>query len=253
SLDPWLFYNDGNANPALSITPPGPWTTLEMRIRQLDGNPGDPGVASMPFAAGGTLFQVNPWTGAVILTATGATPEADNWLVVTYDISALGAVNLDGFRLDPLGDNDTINFEVDYIRFNAEGSPYTTWAGLYNLSGADALDTADPDLDTYNNLYEYGFGGDPTNAADWGFSTGGAVEDGGTSYLEYMYARRHGFKQGVDYSIKLTDDLIIGSWTHIGTTAEVGSFEFNAAYEVVTNRVETVDAQKFMTVEVTGD
>jgi len=248
-LNPQLHYNFSQGA-SLAITPSGPWTTLEMRIRTLDGNPGDPGVSSTNYLADGTFFWVGG-LGEILLIETDL--QSDNWQLMTYDISGLGSSDFVIFQLEPVGNNTNINFEIDYIRLNEQLNPYDTWADSYSLSGADALDTADPDEDTYNNLYEYGFGGDPTNAADSGYSTGGAAAEGGTNYLEYIYARRHGFKQGVDYSIKLKDDLVFGSWINIGAMAEVGSFEFNAAYEVVTNRIETVDSQKFITVEVTGE
>ena len=253
-IDPMVFYNDEFSNPALAITPPGPWTSVELRIRTIGGNPSTTGVTSIPFVASGTLLQINPWTGATVLDPAVVTPEADNWLVVTYDLSYLGMDNLDGFRLDPVGNNEAINFEVDYIRAYSEGTSYDAWSQVvYGLEGTNALTTADADGDTYNNLYEYAFGGDPTNPAEHGFVESGSVVAGGTSYFEYNYARRTGFNTGLEYALEQRGNLTFDPWVNIGDTAEVGTMQITDDYEVVTNRIETVDSLEFLRAEVIGE
>jgi len=255
--DPQVFYNDTFANPALAITPPGPWATLDLRLRQLGGNPGTPGVTSTPFSVSGTLVQINPWTGSTILEPDhiiAVTNEADNWLLLTYDISFLERANLDGLRLDPVGNDETKNFEVDYVRVYSQGTSYDAWSQVvYELTGNDALELEDPDGDTYNNLYEYAFGGDPTNPAEYGFVESGTINDGGIDYFEYVHARRTSFNTGLEYDLQLKDDLVLGSWLGIGDAAVVGTEQVSDDYEAVTNRIEIVDAQKFITVEVTGE
>jgi len=254
-LDPWLFYNDGNANAALRLTPPAPWTTVEIRIRHLDGNPGDLGVASTNFA-GGTRFQINPWSaGNAIITPTVALGP-DNWQVMTYDISALGLGDLDALRFDPLENDDTINFEIDWIRAYTQGSKYDAWSQvLYLLEGTNALTTSDYDEDGVNNLYEFAFGGNPTNPADVGFVESSIVNDGGTSYVEYNYARRTDSNTGLTYTFEQRDDLGVATpWVDLAGAAEVGTQAVGDDHEVVTNRVDTTsDTELFHRVEVSID
>ena len=253
--DPQLLYNAGAAG-ALAISPSGPWVGIEIRIRHLDGNPGDPGVASLPWAAG-HLVYINPGLPGSKILGDGdilsVTNEADNWLTAVYDISSLGSLDFITLRLDPLSGTDN-NFEVDYIRIYSEGSNYDAWSQVvYELAGNDALMEADPDLDTYNNLYEYAFGGDPTNPAEYGFVESGTVNDGGIDYFEYVHARRTGFNTGLAYDLQLKDDLVTGSWISIGDTAVVGAEQVSDDYEAVTNRIEAVDSKKFLNLEVTGE
>ena len=46
---------------------------------------------------------------------------------------------------------------------------YADWIFGFGLNGTNLASTANPDADLANNLYEYGFGGDPTNPADIGY------------------------------------------------------------------------------------
>ncbi|MCF7817887.1 MAG: hypothetical protein K9M54_08400, partial [Kiritimatiellales bacterium] len=65
-------------------------------------------------------------------------------------------------------------------------SGYTTWAGGWGVSLGAATD--DYDNDGLLNIYEYGLGGDPTNAASQGHSPGFRIENlGGTNYFGYVY------------------------------------------------------------------
>ena len=230
--DSQLFWNG-------SITPLGVWETMELRMRQLSDNPGALGVIALDPCDTNQLVVIANATGLhyygmLVSKVLSSTQESNGWTTVVLDLSDIGTDPLSSIRLDTVGDTNR-NFEVDYIRVNSGGTPYLTWTSSYGLSGSNALEVSDPDGDAYTNLYEYAFGGNPTNSLDFGYISSELVEDGGTNYLEYVYARRHGFNQGVNYSIQLTDDLT-GSWTNSGETVEVGSFEYNNAYEIVTNR-----------------
>jgi len=89
------------------------WTTVEMRVRHLDsgGNP-------IPFTSAGTVMVLNgvvfqgvpPW--AIFPEGSG------EWVVCKIDISQFGNGNLNGLRMDPVGNDASKNFEVDYIRLN---------------------------------------------------------------------------------------------------------------------------------------
>lgn len=250
--DPRLSYNNGS-DAALAISPGGSWKTIEIRFRQLDKNPGDAGVASVPFNAAGTLVYINPGlaSGKNLGGIVATTNEADNWVVSEMDISYLGANNLTRFWLDPVGTDETKNFEVDYVRLYAEGGRYDAWTSSYGLSDPDALPEEDPDNDSYDNLYEYAFGGNPTNAAVHGADPVSAtVEDGGTTWFEYVHARRSEFNNGLNYALELKDDLQIGSWTNIGDSAVVGVWEYSDDYDVVTNRIAVDSGKKFLQLKV---
>jgi hypothetical protein len=249
--DPQLLYNAGKSG-ALTLTPEGPWETMEIRIRQLDKNPGDAGVASQAWSNIGTLVFVNPGSpnsanlGAINVT----TSEADNWIISTIDISYLGANDFINLRLDPVGNDDPKNFEIDYIRLYSEGGVYDAWVFSFGLVDPDALPAEDPDSDTYDNLFEFSFGGNPTNPAVHGIEPLiTIVEDGGTNWFEYVYARRSDFNSGLEYSLELNDDLVT-AWTNIGDAAVVGVGEYSDDYDAVTNRIATDASETFLRVNV---
>jgi len=252
--DSMLFYNEF-ANPTLNITPPGAWSTWEVRMRQLTGNPGDLGTVPLdPFDPSQVTFVAN--NNIVINLGTEVisfTPETNGWITAVFDISRVGFVDLTSLRIDPLADID-LNFEIDYTRVFSQGSKYDAWSQVvYGLEGTNALTTADADGDTFNNLYEFSFGGDPTNAADVGFVESSIVDDGGTSYVEYNYVRRTDANNGLEYTFEQRDDLTAG-WVDLAGAAEVGTQKVGDDHEVVTNRIDTVaDDTLFHRVKVSGE
>ena len=255
-LDPQCFYNEGGAT-NLFIAPPGPWETMTIRMRQLDGNPSDGGTAPAVFDINQVTILVNAEVLNLGTDIISSTNEANEWVEAVLDISVIGSANLESIRIDPVA-TDSQNFEIDYIQVSAQSwvrKPYDVWAEeLYGLEGSDTFSGADPDEDTYNNLYEYAFGGDPTDDANIGFiQRGEAVVDGETNYFEHLYARRTDADSGLEYAFVQNGDLVYGSWT-TNTTAEVGAGPSGIAnYEIVTNRVETVNPADFFRVEVTGE
>ena len=248
--DPMAVWN----GPAIAA--PGAWTTWEVRFRQLSGNPSDPTTEPVqPLDTLQVTFVAN--NSVVINLATEVisyVPDAasNGWVTAVFDISRVGTADLIALRIDPIS-NIEFNFEIDYTKVFSQGSKYDAWSQVvYGLAGGDALTTADVDGDSFNNLLEFAFGGDPTNAAITGVLDHAIVDDGGTSYFEYVYGRRTDSNNGVEYALEQKGDLVTDSWVDLGDTAEVGTLKVGDDHEVVTNRVETVE-KSFFQVEVTGE
>ncbi len=127
---------------------------------------------------------------------------------------------------------------------------YDAWLLEYDL-GDESGKTDNPDGDAYNNLYEYGLGGNPTNAAIIGYQTPLAYQvlhDGGTNWFEYVYARRMAATNELVYSLEMTDNLVVSNWTEAayielpttgtipeGSDPAIGP---DSEFETVTNRVD---------------
>jgi hypothetical protein len=114
-----------------------------------------------------------------------------------------------------------------------EEGGYAGWTGDFNLSGTNALMTTDVDSSGYNNLYEYAFGGNPTNIDDNGTLPTHSLDG---SDIEYIYLRRN--DTNLAYSVVVGTNLVTGSWSTNGVL-EVGSATFDADFDSVTNHVPT--------------
>jgi hypothetical protein len=134
----------------------------------------------------------------------------------------------------------------------AENS-YAQWAIDNSLIGDDALSSADPDVDGMDNLLEYALGGNPsTNDAAAKLPVFGIQNVGGTNWFGYVYTRRlDAAARGLDYGVIVNDsDLVLGSWTNIGTSAEFSAGPIDADFESVTNVLSTTESKKFVSLEV---
>ncbi|MDF7823560.1 hypothetical protein P4B35_06005 [Pontiellaceae bacterium B12227] len=132
---------------------------------------------------------------------------------------------------------------------------YDAWLLDYDL-GAESGKTDNPDGDAYNNLYEYAFGGNPTNAADIGYMNPlgySLLEDGSTYWFEYVYARRIAATNELVYSLEMATDLVASNWAARAYTElpEAGVVEDDADFETVTNRIDTTGQNvEFIRVDV---
>ena len=135
-----------------------------------------------------------------------------------------------------------------FDNFSLQGPPgatgYAGWAAGWGIDiGAE---TADPDGDGLLNIYEYGQGGDPTNAANQGTSPEfGIVNVGGTNWFGYLYPQLADPDSGLSYFLETSTDLAIGTWVNAGYTV-AGTNVTGGELDFVTNVTDTVDSQKFI-------
>ncbi len=130
---------------------------------------------------------------------------------------------------------------------------YAGWVGGFGLSGSPDADwDNDYDNDGQVNFYEYAFGGNPADDTSKGHvPTGMMVEDGGTEYFEYVYARRIGTETELDYTALFGTSLGIQNWDAADVVELPTTGMIDAEYESVTNRVDmTGKPVGFMKVDV---
>ena len=121
---------------------------------------------------------------------------------------------------------------------------YDAWIGGYGVS--DPAMDADPDGDQYDNLFEYGVGGNPDDAGVNGnIPETSTVEETGTNWFYYVhYERTDKDDVGLSYALEAGSDLVNTNWGSV-TIEPVGNGAGPAGYNVFTNRVstETLGAQ----------
>lgn len=133
-------------------------------------------------------------------------------------------------------------------------SKYMSWVQDYPGVGAEDGLMDDPDGDLLDNLGEYAFNGNPDNDADRGnFPIESVVDDGGTSYLQYVhYEWSDKLTRGLEYVLEVnTEGLSFGSWSQTGIEF-MGSapVEGLTGFSAVTNRIEADGANKFLRLQI---
>jgi hypothetical protein len=126
---------------------------------------------------------------------------------------------------------------------------YDAWVATYPALGGDTAMTNNPDGDSLDNLAEYAFGGDPTDANDQGYAPKKSiVTDGGSNFVQYVYAKYSDeTARGLTYYLELNDDLVYGTWTNSGYTKEgTGVDGFGAGFDAVTNKIPADLAEKYI-------
>lgn len=107
---------------------------------------------------------------------------------VSLGVNPLLHASWTGFNLRGGTTATTIDnvYVTDYVI--PDFTNYDEWTHYYNLTGTNALYTANPDGDALNNLYEWGLGGDPTNELNQGIApTHSIALDDGTYWFVYVY------------------------------------------------------------------
>ncbi len=195
-------------------------------------------------------YVISSWLGDAGINATNVS--ATGWTTYTSRIRArdIPALAIGGRMYVRLYHNlaNTTGYytSVDFLRI--ESSPALTdfdiWAEQFPLSeGPDG----DDDDDGLSNLYEFGLGGNPTNAADQGsLPTYTVVGAGGTNWFECVHPVSSNPESDLGYTLVLSENLVFGGWTNAGYIA-TGTNVTGGPLNYVTNRVPiaTGDA-KFM-------
>jgi hypothetical protein len=110
----------------------------------------------------------------------------------------------------------------------------------------------DADGDSFDNLTEYAFGGDPSDPTSTGTEPRETIsENGGTNYLRYIYVERtDAADRGITSVFEMAELLVPDTWTNAtgyetgrGPAAEAG---FNA----VTNIIPMIDATGFIRLNI---
>jgi hypothetical protein len=139
---------------------------------------------------------------------------------------------------------------MDYVTYTTTSdeqpwnpaSRYAQWLSAYPGLGASTNQTDDFDGDLFNNVYEYGLGGDPTVAYSVNIPEfGDTMVDGGTNYILYVYAKlkdNSSANRGLSYYLQTTDNLVYTPWTNAFYEV-VGTGSLDADFNAVTNRVST--------------
>jgi len=118
---------------------------------------------------------------------------------------------------------------------------YEAWTAGWGVDIGS--ETADPDNDGLNNLYEFGLDGDPTNEFDQGTSpTFEVVDVGGSNVFNYVHPQR----LNLTYSLALTTDLVYGNWVTNAGYATTGTNVTGGTLDFVTNAIDTVEDEKFI-------
>ena len=118
------------------------------------------------------------------------------------------------------------------------GTLYDAWIAVYGVSGGPA---DDHDGDEVDNLSEYAFAGNPTNALDQGTLPVFISESGS---MKYVHPQRSDDDTLV-YTVQTRTNLVQGSWTNAGYSIAATNVTGNTL-NFVTNDVAAVENQKFI-------
>lgn len=123
---------------------------------------------------------------------------------------------------------------------------FTSFLNTYNLTGSNALTTADPDGDGISNLLEYVLGGDPTTASRSNLPTSSMTTVSGQPALVFSYNVKTAAAAVVGVSVEYSSDLV--NWTTAsdgqnGITISTTVVDANTNHVVVT--IPTSSAKLF--------
>lgn len=162
-----------------------------------------------------------------------------------------------------LGDNQVLNnitavgwfsHQASYVclsKFEVSttgGTPsYEYWAGVHNLSGADADEMADPDGDGIVNKREFAYNGDPNvpgTAQLPEFDMTGTSHMGTDGFI-YTYLESRDPVSGIAYDVLTTENLMVGPWSPSAHTV-LGTEIIDYHWQRTTNFIPTTADQTFI-------
>jgi hypothetical protein len=128
--------------------------------------------------------------------------------------------------------------------FWGEGTAVDGYAGWADDWGADlGASTDDYDGDGVANIYEYGLGGNPTNAASTGTPVTYQIENGDLVYAYPQLAADQ--NSGLTYSLETRASLIDGDWNNTGYVV-VSTNVTGSTFDIVTNAVDMTESEGFV-------
>lgn len=196
-----------------------------------------------------------PWVGYTLMAPKTFTDLL--WQDEDIDISKTSMGNVvwtngtsAAFRIEVAVDAGAIaaGVNIDNVAISTYISPvvalegYAAWADGWGGVDLGNL-TADLDEDGWDNLTEYGLGGNPTN----GFIDGNiptlSVVGGG---LQYLHVQRND-DTNLTYYLETDDDLVLApGWTNTGFTVTGTNDTLGGDFDEVTNSIPATDPQKFI-------
>jgi hypothetical protein len=194
------------------------------------------------------VYEINPVDGSDGDFIMGSVPKIVIGSADDLAVNMFGLGNrTDGS--DSTAGNGNLEILVDNLYFStaySNSSPlipswlpsqFDQWAALFNVPNT----TVDSDFDGVNNLYEYGFGGDPTNPAWSGYLP---VADISATGFSYVYPRRE--NSGLVYTIETSTNLLSNVWNQSGTVELEPAGVVAAGFEAVTNEVSMENDETFV-------
>ena len=153
------------------------------------------GVSPMNLTVGDTYTEPGATATDAIDGSVTVTPSG------TVDTSTAGTYTVTYNAVDAAG-NAAIAITRTVI-VAAAANPYDSWTSQNNLTGANALPTADPDKDGFTNRQEYAFGGNP-NGSDAGLVQ--ASRSGASMVLTWLQRT----DSAAGYNVRSTTNLSAG-------------------------------------------
>ena len=210
-------------------------------------------------------YTVDIGGGVNTMTFRLASPQDDKYFIITANGQYVGKVdvpNTGGWNSYtnivvedmelPSGSDVRIRFDkahggfnLDWFEASAVSMSYANWAAAYSMASNSAA-TDDYDLDSFENLYEYAFNGNPTDGGDEG-GTAPVFTWTGNGY-ETMHIERNDDTNLV-YEVQTCDNLSIGNWQNSGVLY-LGTNLTGTDYDEVTNSVPVAGTQLFIRVKV---
>ena len=166
---------------------------------------------------------------------------AESDITVTNFSQGLSAV----VTQDPGAGKEYVRLEI-----SENETPFESWAGVYGLTGDNALPGTDMEPDGLDNLLEYALGGNP-NSNDYASIAPSdfLAADGGTNWLYYVHNQRTD-DPALTYTLGTATNLTVSNGWNTNDMAVVGASAEWGGIKTVTNRTSTSEDAKFIDLTV---